>query len=727
MKKAIKRLCILSAFLFVIQSSFLVGNAVESSVYISNGNSLLLASDGGLQARMDTVTGNISLETGGGKVFSVLPTGIDSDEKAAGNVKNEMRSVLMVQFADEDNTKFWTNSFISCVKRDTVTVKSDGKQRSTVIYDFSREKDNFEIPVIFSVEKGVFSAEIDFKNLREKGKNKILSVRLFPYFLSGTSTEQGYVIVPDGSGMAVSFNAETKGKIELPVYGENPTLTKRTQIGAQQKVYVPLIGMVKGDTAVAAYAVEGDCDASVFCQAAGTENNSTSVCFEFKYRYIDVTVLADNAWNEREIYKISEQHNTVNPVVRFEFLENTKAQPAGIAAVYREYLIQEKNLKIQPTSLQGIFEVFGAVQKQKHFLGIPYQGMVTATKLSDVSEMIQTVFDSGCNNTQWNLYGFLKGGMYNSDNDSFRIERAVGSKSDYRQLCADAEQNNADIILSSSVQHVYRAGLFEKRNTCKKISGDYAYQYFYKKNLNSANKDFSWLLLKPNLLLKKTEKLIKDYLHYGGDGLLLSDVGDELYSDYGEKYSSRNDTAELQIKQLDYVKQKTKNVWIDGASAYLTSHVNGIVNAPCESSHYDIQSFELPLFSMIFHGVLPITYTPVNTDESIIQVRMLKCLETGTVPYFRLTANSPQIYADTKLEFLLNTSFKRWQEKCTDFCNTYVSVCGELTDKVIVGYEIIGDVRKVTYSDGSIVYANYASTQQTINDITIDALSIEKR
>lgn len=348
--------------------------------------------------------------------------------------------------------------------------------------------------------------------------------------------------------------------------------------------------------------------------------------------------------------------------------------------------------------------MFGAVQKQKHFLGIPYQGMVTATKLSDVSEMIQTVFDSGCNNTQWNLYGFLKGGMYNSDNDSFRIERAVGSKSDYRQLCADAEQNNADIIFSSSVQHVYRAGLFEKRNTCKKMSGDYAYQYFYKKNLNSANKDFSWLLLKPNLLLKKTEKLIKDYLHYGGDGLLLSDVGDELYSDYGEKYSSRNDTAELQIKQLDYVKQKAKNVWIDGASAYLTSHVNGIVNAPCESSHYDIQSFELPLFSLIFHGVLPITYTPVNTDESIIQVRMLKCLETGTVPYFRLTANSPQIYADTKLEFLLNTSFKRWQEKCTDFCKTYTSVCGELTDKVIVGYEIIGDVRKVTYSDGSIVY-----------------------
>ena len=244
----------------------------------------------------------------------------------------------------------------------------------------------------------------------------------------------------------------------------------------------------------------------------------------------------------------------------------------------------------------------------------------------------------------------------------------------------------------------------------------------YQNHLN-----FSWRLLKPKLLLKKTEKLIKDYLHYGGDGLLLSDVGDELYSDYGEKYSSRNDTAELQIKQLDYVKQKAKNVWIDGASAYLTSHVNGIVNAPCESSHYDIQSFELPLFSLIFHGVLPITYTPVNTDESIIQVRMLKCLETGTVPYFRLTADSPQIYADTKLEFLLNTSFKRWQEKCTDFCKTYTSVCGGLTDEVIVGYEIIGDVRKVTYSDGSTVYANYASTQQTINDITIDALSIEKR
>lgn len=143
------------------------------------------------------------MDKASGAVWYNIPPDAEDDTVAQGSIKKEMKSSLIVSFIDEKNNNFTANSQTSCISRSTNKVFKTANG-ILVEYDFSRTKEQFMIPVLYTLGSNHFSAEILFDQINEYGNNKICDIKLLPYFGAGKTGEDGFLLVPDGSGAIVN-------------------------------------------------------------------------------------------------------------------------------------------------------------------------------------------------------------------------------------------------------------------------------------------------------------------------------------------------------------------------------------------------------------------------------------------------------------------------------------------------------------------------------------------
>lgn len=125
-----------------------------------------------------------------GAVWHNIPPDAEEDTVAQGTIKKELQSSLIVSFVDTKNNSFTANSQTSSVGRSTNTAyRTDGG--ILVEYDFSRNKEEFMIPVLYKLNGSRFIAEILFNKIKEYGTNKICNIKLLPYFGAGKTGEDG--------------------------------------------------------------------------------------------------------------------------------------------------------------------------------------------------------------------------------------------------------------------------------------------------------------------------------------------------------------------------------------------------------------------------------------------------------------------------------------------------------------------------------------------------------
>lgn len=635
-----------------------------------------------------------------------------------GTAKNEARSLLLVQYADASNTRFWANSYTSCMKPGTFSLRRTAEGAELTL-DFSKEKEQFSAVLRFSLQGGQLSVSLPLDQIREYGETRVLKLRVLPAMLGGLPADEGYVILPDGSGMAIAYDNTVKGEYSAPVYGADAALTKRTSVGRQETACLPLIGAVNGSSAVAAYVADGDAQAIV---SAKTGDGITTAAFEAEYRQMDTTVLADSAWNEREIYRISDRPAADLFTVRYAVLTGDRAQPAGVAAVYRQHLEDLGYFRRADSGTPMVFAAFGAVKKQKTFLGIPYTGTVTTTSLRQLPQMVEAFAAAGVDSSVWGLYGFLKGGMYATDPSVMKLDRAVGGMSDLRSLVRTADEHGAQILPASDLSRAWRTSLFSRFSCVKKLDGAYARVYAFKRNLGTPDKARYHLLSGLAAIEKNTDRALRS-LGAETDGLLLGGLGDTIYADHGSADTTRGRFAAAAQACVEKAAQ-AGGAWVDGGSVYALRAASGAVNVPDSSSGYDFESFALPLYTMVFAGRLPISGTPLwaeagtRTDEL-----RLKALATGMLPCVAVTAEDPVVYQNTALDMLIGTQYEQRIAAAAEIYAEFCRIRRPLAGMTITGFARTDAVWCVTYENGTTLYANFSSAEQTVGTSVIPPLT----
>lgn len=191
-----------------------------------------------------------------GAVWDSAPQGYDTDENIKGAAKLSLGSLLNFQYADRDSNTTTQNSVAGCVQRENLNARLIG---DGVRFDFYFEREGFLIPLEVTLTEEGIRAAVPLADIQEQSSAvKLTTISPLPNFGAGREGEEGYFLLPDGSGALVSFEQSSTG-FSGRVYGEDLAIVSKTKTAPDTRVMLPVFGARLGDQAMLADYHRGRC------------------------------------------------------------------------------------------------------------------------------------------------------------------------------------------------------------------------------------------------------------------------------------------------------------------------------------------------------------------------------------------------------------------------------------------------------------------------------------
>lgn len=688
-----------------------------------------VASKSGIELYIDRSSTIIAVKnTVDGHIWYSSPLDRENDGNADGATIMEMSSLLVVQYVDKLNQKYVVNSMVGSVRRESYKVDliENGVR---VLLDFSREKEKFVIPVVIMLADGYLEVSVDTKGIKEYGDTKITTIAVMPYFGAGIAGDEGYMLVPDGSGALVSFKPGYgwAGEYNGAIYGRDDALTYIKDVGRREKIRMPVFGMRNQGSAFLSVIHRGSMAAAVTCRPAEYVSSYGNIFATFTYRQLDVTVIADRSWKSREISVLAPAPFSEPPCIRYYFLSGKDADYSGMANCMRNYLMKEYGLsRIKSSdSLPLYLDVYGAVKKRTSFLGMTVETVMPATTFDQAADMLLNLKQRGAANIAMLLEGFNKGGMYDTVQLDLSYDRKVGGLKGYRKLLKAADSAGTQIYPGVELLNLYRPkfGWWDFNTSAKAVNKDYAKQYSYRPSTGLSDPAVpSWILLKYSKVTEAAHKFINSYKKNPADGIYSGSLGDILYSDFDKaSYTDRSKAAGMINKVMADMKKQSGQVIVKGGNAYALPYVDAVINTPMEDSQYSLALASIPFYQMVLHGLVSLAGTPLNSSINP-QFDFLKHIETGTSLNFRWTGVDSSELRETRLNEVYDSYYMNWVDEASRLSKELNEVCGNLGDRFITKHEMISkDLRVTTYDNDVRVIVNFGSQSCEYEGQTIPA------
>lgn len=301
------------------------------------------------------------------------PENVGHDKRATNTIVNDLSSSLRMVYGEPD-------------ARSTTTLRSTGdgkvKVKDTgdgvkITYRF--HKAGITIPVTYTLEDDYLEARIETDEIEEDTSQTgklVTSLSLMSSFGAASDQEDGYFVIPDGSGALIRYNnGKTSAKSYTGyVYGTDLTAVPLQQPAVTEQVYLPMYGIVNSDSAMMVVCTEGDSNAKLTASVSGQSKSSYNVCgFDFTLRDSDSYDMSGNNSTALTVFEDGDI-KTDAVALRYYPLE-TEDTPdySDVANAYRNYLTGAQGVTSTVTSADaGLYlNLYGGTEKEKSILGIP--------------------------------------------------------------------------------------------------------------------------------------------------------------------------------------------------------------------------------------------------------------------------------------------------------------------------------------------------------------------
>ncbi len=661
-----------------------------------------------------------------GKEWTTTPEAYDADEIAQGSVKNEMRSQLIVTYCDDKKNTYVANSRVSSVNRGTAAIRKykDGTGIQ-IEYDFSRESEQFKIPVRYQLVGSSLSVEILYDKIEEYGGKRILDITLLPYMMAGNKSEEGYLFIPDGSGMLVDFSSvkQYAGTYEKMIYGRDYSKNIVKQPDESRTIHLPVFGVKYQDSIITAIIEQGDYNASIAANPTGKFSNYANVYSKFIYRLTDTTVLADKEWNARDIFVVEDRPLSTNPKIRFCFQTGEDADYNDMAKVYRRYLMEEKGytaMEQRQTAPALNLEIYGMTRIKESFLGFLIDRKMVLTHMEEVGSFLKELNEDGGLKINAVLNGFDKGGYEGTYDKKVSFDGAVGGNGGFRDLKKTAAALNTELFVAYDPMVVYRNAffMFEFNHAAKTL--DRRTAQFYKFRLSTGEKlSVDAYFLRPDKLLSYGRKYLAS-AEKAGVGIAFDSVGSILYTDFDAgHFSDRKQLADNITALLAEAGRDGLELLVDGGNGFAAGQAGRVGGAPTTSSGQDLESVSIPFYQIVLHGLAELSGDSLNFAPDP-ETEFLRRLQTGTELKYSYIANSDYRLRETSLNFLYNCSASA-AEQIREQQEAFNRVHTKLQHVIIDRYQMLGNVSKTTYENGTVIYVNFGDQEEIVDGITVPA------
>ena len=574
-------------------------------------------------------------------------------------------------------------------------------------------------------------------NLEESILN---SFSVLPYFLSSTTEEEGYIVVPDGSGAVIEFNNEMTNSVDYVsrVFGKDTLIDTKKFDTTEYYANMPIIGMVYEDYAYLAIVEEGAALAEINTQISGKNDNYNKAYFKFYIQEMENVAAMESSAISINKYTGDAFNETI--VIRYQMLEEEEANYTGIAKNYQQYLINTGALtKAEVEDNASLFlDVLGTTKESKNFLGIPYQGMASLTTFAETKSMMEFFAAANVKDMDVQLTGWANKGENHTDATKIKIESNMGSKKQLNALAAYAESNGYSFYPTLNLQTVYAAKSSASKRATSSFAGKYAskllsmeYAQIGKAQLGLDAiriNDYSGYLVSPNKLATYVEKALAQMNKLSVKGIAARDLGSLLVADYSTKESeamNREKAADVENAVIGTIKENYE-VLLSNPYSYAWQYASAISDLPSRSNEFNVFSYDVPLLQLVLDGCKSYSTTALNNDtQKSNQEMLLKCIETRMNPKFMLMQAEMTDLTYTEEYFdLLSVNFDDWKDRIVEIYNEYNAFYQMVKGAEIENHETLyKNVVKVTYTNGVTVYVNYAKRPYMVDGNIIAASS----
>jgi len=551
-------------------------------------------------------------------------------------------------------------------------------------------------------------------------------ILLYPFFGSTERQDNGYIVIPDGTGAIVSLNDEPKYKLAYsqPIYGsdygyeDNPMNIngeeedkglKINTVKPLSRITMPIYGIIHevGNNGILVVSESGESYATYNYMAKDLTTDFYQSYFDYNYR-VTYKQYQSRTDMSMHILGFQAEPNKYDLKQRVVFLTDEDANYVGVAKTYRKLLEEHsglsqisQHLEKYPTKIDFIGN---EIEK-----GLFSTKKITATRYNDAVELIKTLQKDGYESLDVTFKTF----NHQTSSYRFDIYNNLGGKDDLEDMIKTfANDDQVDFNYFVDYTQTYKPSKESASRMSRAILSTQNYSYIY--NVLYMNN--------PRYLSQLIKTDVEDYQTYDIDSLAISGLSRVLFT-HNDKGSItyRNDNMEYTINGIDTLKSHNINTNIYNPDAYLYPFVNKYYDNPYSSSEQMFIDATIPLLQLIVSGHME-QYSPYLNFITNEQNNLLRLLEYGINPSYVMTtedvynlkySNSSNIFV-SEYDYL-KERMKTYDAFIRDGLNAINGT--ELIDHTFLAVGI----SRSEYSNGKIIIVNYTNSDYDYNGKIIEA------
>jgi len=635
-----------------------------------------------------------------------------------------MQSGIMVEVQENVNSQQKKLDLVKSGAKLTVNKIKDGFY---AVIEYESYEIKLEVEVLL-LEDGSFTVSIPQEKIVEANeKYRIGNIYIYP-FLGHTrlGEREGYMFIPDGNG-ALIYLDDKEGRFSAgysqKVYGNDVGVEESyvlslfwdeyMTVNDAEKILAPVYGMVHTDSKMGYLAIiESGAECATieaYPNGAYTPYNWITSKFRLCTLYVQPTSNSGGSVTkvtDRVPYDIK---------VKFAFVKEEKANYAGLATRYREYLIENDKLKKCEADYRIRLDFLGS-ERENWLL---FKKAVSMTTASQIEEIYQELKDEGVTDILSIYKGWQSGGMEDLPIKKYNVDGCLGSEAKVKDLMDQAQNDGILFYLYDDLLRANPSTGNTTFNTIKKLDRRLYSESTYKDVYETMV--FETPAKSAALASELKESLKKN----GISSLAAAGISNTLftYTYSGEEYT-RLDTASVYEEILKQLNDGLDLVLEEPLSLYW-QYTDAFLDMPVGNSDYIFTDQSVPFLSMVLKGSMPM-YADYTNFEANKQEFFLQLIETGIYPSFYLTYEDPAALLYTNSSDIYTSKYSNYKEEIITYYNQLKQINEQTKDAYIIGHEVMGNgVTKVTYTNGVIIYINYSKNAVTADGYTIEGMSYE--
>lgn len=591
------------------------------------------------------------------------------------------------------------------------------------------DKPIFNVTLVYRLEGDDLVVEVPLEQISYNPDYPITGLYVLPAFGAAGPQEEGYILVPEGTGAIIRYNngMNRQNPYYANMYGWD-WATIRKEVVSETRMIFPVFGMATQGSSFICIIEDGVSFSGINADVSGRSGAGSYNTVGAVY-----TVVHGDA------YDVSERTN--NTVYMFEQreLEGTLSQRyrfiasddyMDMAAAYREYLTAKYPEMNREVSAEAptVIEMVGAIDKVQQRLGVPTNVPIAMTDYNQARELLEKLVSENLSNLSIRYTGWMNGGLNQKILNKVRLMSEMGTKEELLAFVAAAEEAGVDLYLDGLTQFARDSGLEEgfiamrdaaQHTTREEVEiPEYSSIWYGPQDWRE-----TYYLLKPSLAMQAVDLLSDAAAEYGAAGVSFRDLGGILSADYNAKDPvSREEVRLSQMEKIRQMQSEGQLVMTRQGNDYAAVLSDIVTDIDFDGNRYRIIDEFVPFYTAALHGSVPYTGVSLNLAEDREELLLLSAEMGAGLQYTLMAANVEEVQDSWFSEYYGADASIIYDDMIATI-KAYNEAMSGTFNQQMVGHDRMGELTVTEYENGTRVYVNYGYQDAEADGLTVPARS----